>query len=87
MSRAKNRRTNGEISAVESPPFPFLQCCDCGNEMKESDLVSGSPDPDDKRCPECGSGEFFCGQCGRRVDGMRCILGRVTWNCFDGCNP
>lgn len=65
-----------------------LLCVECfANIYTVSALVPGSKDPNDLRCPECGSGLFTCGTCLGTADRLVKLNGEVTWNCKDGCNP
>lgn len=66
----------------------ILICGECDHFItKDSELVDGSPnDPNDKRCPMCGSSTFWCGYC-RNEATLLCAKPRVTWNCMGGCNP
>lgn len=69
-------------------PLAILICNDCmHNIMKQTELVAGSPDPSDVRCPQCGSASFACGYCIRQTSHMTVIEGELTWNCYEGCNP
>lgn len=67
-----------------------LLCVECfANIYDTKELVQGSPvDPNDLRCPECGSSAFNCGHCVKPADRFaRDEQGKLTWNCYDGCNP
>ena len=67
---------------------PLLICSECGEYIeKTADLVKGSADPNDVRCPECGSGVFNCGTCLRDASKFALADGKITWDCREGCNP
>lgn len=70
-----------------SGEIPILTCDECMHEInKESDLVSGSKDINDKRCPECGSSQFICGLCNNYATKLH-VTPNLTWSCLEGCNP
>lgn len=65
-----------------------LLCSECfANIYTTNALVAGSADPNDFRCPECGSGLFNCGYCLHPATKLVNIDGATTWNCKNGCNP
>jgi len=65
-----------------------LLCAECSANIYDSKaLVLGSKDPNDLRCPECGSSLFNCGWCRGTADRFANVEGEITWNCKDGCNP
>lgn len=66
-----------------------LLCAECSANIYDTKaLVLGSKDPNDLRCPECGSALFTCGYCRKTADRFaKDATGEVTWNCYDGCNP
>jgi DNA-directed RNA polymerase subunit RPC12/RpoP len=66
----------------------LLICCECGECIKKvKDLVKGSEDSNDVRCPECGSALFNCGTCLRDASKFALAEGELTWDCKEGCNP
>lgn len=71
---------------------PILICAECGEHITDyKQLVDGSPEPNDKRCPECGSALFLCGYCHLSATELRpesrLFQHPITWNCPEGCNP
>lgn len=80
---------SGVKTAAQWVTTPILICGEClHNINRESDLVDGSLDPHDKRCPECASGVFYCGSCNHVASRLHVSDEHgLTWNCIEGCNP
>ncbi len=67
---------------------PILICDECSHHIgKVKDLVKGSSDTNDVRCPECGSSQFLCAYCFYPATRFTLESNDLTWCCYDGCNP